>query len=133
MVISGSELWISNFHIQKCVLYIVLMIEIHNSFMFAYGSWHLESYLCCSGKLLDGEIRKWHISSEFVYLKLCNLTYVYKYSKGKFFKSLWTKQTFHVWMPSELIWCRKNRLTYIRTKVPYVNSWTLVSFSFFFL
>ena len=74
----------------------MLRIEIHNSFMFAYGSWHPEGHLYCLNKFLDGEIQKWHISSKFVYPELCNLTYRYEYPKDKNLKLLRIKWTFHI-------------------------------------
>ena len=92
----------------------MLRIEIWNSFMFVYGSWHPECHLCYPDKLPNGEIQKWHISSKFVYPKLCNLTYGYEYLEGNFFKSLRTKWTFCVsecvGCKSKLIWCRENQL-----------------------
>jgi len=60
-----------------------MRIEIWNSFMFTYESWHPKSHLCCPNKLLDGKIQKWHISFEFVYPELCSLTYGYKYPEDK--------------------------------------------------
>jgi len=64
--------------------------------MFVYRSWHPKDHLCCPNKLLDGEIWKWHISSEFIYLEFYNLTYGYEYPEGKNLKSLKTKWRFYV-------------------------------------
>jgi len=91
----------------------VLKIKIRNSFMFAYGSWHPESHLCCPNKFSDGEIQKWHISSGFIYPELCYFTYGYKYLENKNLKSLRTKWTFHVSVlgaNKDMIWCRQNQL-----------------------
>jgi len=105
----------------------VLRIEIRNSFMFVYGSWHPEGHLCCPGKLSDGEIHKWHISYGFVYPKLCDLTYGYEYPEDKNFKSLRTKRIFHVnELGTGLNWRGAGRINHFFKKTISKNIWQIL-------
>jgi len=78
---------------ELCVM--VLRNEIHNSFTFAYG-FDIRKIIYAFQVSFSMVKSEWHVSSKFVYPKLYNLTYGYKYPEDKFFKSLKTKQTFHV-------------------------------------